>query len=197
MITATCSSIDARSDVLETGKRSSPTRSLPLPLPLYVTFSRERFNVNNPTRPRPPLRYRFSAINRVDGKGSGPAALLITTPRRCRKTCRRPLVSSIWPSFYSSHPIFPSISTDNPKDSRPSQSPLFIDRANRLLRRDAKNLYRRRIPIFYLEFCKCINDPRANSSYNATTFQLVAYTKRVSHAITNYYARVIKTINRE
>lgn len=86
MITATCSSIDARSDVLETGKRSSPTRSLPLPLPLYVTFSRERFNVNNPTRPRPPLRYRFSAINRVDGKGSGPAALLITTPRRCRSS---------------------------------------------------------------------------------------------------------------
>lgn len=41
------------------------------------------------------------------------------------------------------------------------------------------------------------NDPRANSSYNATTFQLVAYTKRVSHAITNYYARIIKTINRE
>lgn len=139
MITATCSSIDARSDVLETGKRSSPTRSLPLPLPLYVTFSRERFNVNNPTRPRPPLRYRFSAINRVDGKGSGPAALLITTPRNDvvpRKTCRRPLVSSIWPSFYSSHPIFPSISTDNPKHSRPSQSPLFIDRAKRLFRRE-------------------------------------------------------------
>lgn len=85
-MTATCWSIDARWDVLETGERSSPTRSLPLPLPLYVTFSRERFNVNNPTRPRPPLRYRFSAINRVDGKSSGLGALLITTPRQCRSS---------------------------------------------------------------------------------------------------------------
>lgn len=50
---------------------------------LYVTFSNERFDVNNPTRPL--LRYRFSAVNRVDGKGS---ALLITLPRQCRKTCR-------------------------------------------------------------------------------------------------------------
>lgn len=85
---------------------------------LYVTFSSERFDVNNPTRPL--LRYRFSAVNRVDGKGS---ALLITLPRQCRKTCR----CSFLP--FNPAPAFPTNTNRVERIKHVHRSPLFVDRS--------------------------------------------------------------------